>query len=63
MGLVGPFQGPIHSTLSDGPPCGPEPSGGGPWALPTAKLLTPFQGACQCSANLPASTNEAPDVA
>jgi hypothetical protein len=35
----------------------------GPWALPTAKLLTPFQGACPRNGNLPASTNEAPDVA
>ena len=34
MGGVGPCQGPVNSFLPD---C--------PWALPTARLLAPFQGA------------------
>jgi hypothetical protein len=52
MGLVGRFQGPIHSSCRIRP-----------WALPTAKLPAPFQGACPRNGNLAASTNEAPDVA
>jgi hypothetical protein len=34
-----------------------------PWALPTAKSPAPLQGARPRNDNLPASTDEAPDVA
>ena len=52
MGLVGPFQGPINSIcrMVRG-------------RYPRLSYSRPFQGACPCNGNLPASTNEAPDVA
>jgi hypothetical protein len=49
--LMGPFQGLINSLLSDGP-----------GALPTARLRVHVQGAWPGNGNLPASTDEAPDV-
>ncbi len=52
MGLVGPFQGPINSfcRMVRG-------------RYPRQSYPRPFQGACPRNGNLPASTNEAPDVA
>jgi hypothetical protein len=47
-GVGGTLSGSDPFLLSDGP-----------WALPTAKLPAPFQGACPHNGNLAESTNEA----